>query len=122
MSAQSGEGRAWLQWELALVSSRSSGTGASLLGTGVKDIVEVVAEKFGLLAKGFLGLVRSGSFTVLAVLGVLLKNDWMFFCPDAELAFFSVVGVEAAGVDDFLAIVEANDRCHKPDRASYKLL
>ena len=104
------------------MSSRSSGTGASLLGTGVKDIVEVVAEKFGLLAKGFLGLVRSGSFTVLAVLGVLLKNDWMFFCPDAELAFFSVVGVEAAGVDDFLAIVEANDRCHKPDRASYKLL
>jgi len=96
------------------VSSRSSGTGASLLGTGVRDVVEVVDEKFGLLARGLLGLVRSESFTVLAVLGVLLKNDWMLFCPDAELpAFFSVAGVEAAGVDDFLAILEAGDGCHK---------
>lgn len=79
--------------------------------------MEVVDEKFGLLARGLLGLVRSGSFTVLAVLGVLLKNDWMLFCPDAELpAFFSVAGVEAAGVDDFLAILEAGDGCHKPVR------
>jgi len=98
------------------VSSKSSGTGASLLGTGVRDKFEVVVEKFGLLVRGFLGLVRSGSFTVLAVLGVLLKNDWMLFCPDAEPAFFKVAGVEADGVDDFLAIakvvVRSCDREH----------
>lgn len=80
------------------MSSRSSGTGTSLLGAGVKDDLDLFVEKFGLLARGFRGLVRSGSFTVLVVLGVLLKNDWMFFCPDAEAAFFNVTGVEADGV------------------------
>lgn len=50
---------------------------------------------------------------MLAVLGVLLKNDWMLFCPDAdEPVFFNVAGVEAEGVDDFFAIVGASASSH----------
>jgi len=79
LSAKTGDGRLWLTCELAFLSSRSSGTGASLLGTGVNDNLEVLAEKFGLLVRGFLGLLRSGSLRVLVALGVLLKNDWMLF-------------------------------------------
>lgn len=98
------------------MSSSSSGTGASLLGTGVRDNLEGVALKFGLPEEGFLGLVRSGSFTELVALGVLLKNDWMLFWPDAEPAFFNVVGVEADGVEDFFAMIKVLVKTKKSKR------
>lgn len=64
---------------LTFLTSSSSGTGASLLGTGVNANLEVFPLKLGLLAGVFLGLDLSGNFIVVDGVGVLEKNDWMFF-------------------------------------------
>lgn len=63
------------------------------------------AEKFGLAELDFLGLERSGRLTGLVLVGVFEKNDAIDFCAELELDFFRVAGVEAAGVEDFFAIV-----------------
>ena len=62
--------------------------------------------KFGLEAEtaAFLGLDLSGRLIVLAADDGFAKNDAMLFCPDADPAFLSVVGVEETGVADFLAM------------------
>lgn len=86
------------------MSSSSSGPTTSLLGTGVNLGLDVGALKFGLLDV-LRGLDLSGSLTALAEVGVLEKNAAILFWPDDEPAFCSVAGVDDAGVDPFLAIL-----------------
>jgi len=87
--------------------SRTSGSGASLLGTGVRSLVDVTRLKLGLLPRGFRGLERSGRFTTPAVFGVLEKNECIdFWLTEEELDFFKVAGVGALGVDGFLAMTD----------------
>lgn len=103
LSAETREGNPLPKCGLALRSS-SSGTGASLLGTGVRLVRDAVALKFGLLDRAFRGLVRSGSLTVFTVAGPFEKNDWILFWPADDPDFFNVAGVGAVGVEDFFAI------------------
>lgn len=95
---------------LAFPFSSSSGTGASLLGTGVSANLEVLPLKLGLAAGVFLGLDLSGNLTVVAEVGVLEKNDWIFFWPDEDPAFLRVAGVDDAGVADLRAILFINNK------------
>lgn len=80
-----------------------SGSGASLLGTGVNARLTEV-EKFGRAEFAFLGLERSGRLTGLVPVGVFEKKDAMDFWFELELDFLRVAGVGADGVADFFAI------------------
>lgn len=84
-------------------SSMVSGSGASLLGTGVNARLTEV-EKFGRAEFAFLGLERSGRLTGLVPVGVFEKKDAMDFWFELELDFLRVAGVGADGVADFFAI------------------